>query len=252
MSVGRLNPGAGYGVRHRLKGDRVYFAAFSVVILVLIFGAFAPSYFLREMYNRPPPPPFIVLHGAMMTGWVLLLVVQAVLASIGRISWHKKLGYAGLAYAALLVPIGCIAVTISAAREVHGHTQMMIPELNVFGISLMQMFLFGGWVGAAGLFRSRADYHKRMIVLAMLSVLPNAIVRLSFNVPAFAFLQTNLDILNAWAALSFAVLAADAVRMRRLHPVFALGGLLTAAALYAAWFVSRTTIWDQFWIHSLT
>ena len=235
-----------------ILGDRVYFTGFSLVVLLLIFWAFAPSYFLREVYHRPAPPPFIIVHGAMMTGWVLLLNVQAMLASLGRFSWHMKLGYVGLIYAALLVPIGCIAVTISAAREVHGHTSFMLPELNVFGISLMQMFLFGGWVGAAGVFRLRPDYHKRLIVLATLSVLPNAIVRLSFNVPTFSFLQTNLDILNAWAVFSLAVVTIDAARMRRLHPVFALGGLLTAAALYSIWFISRTTIWDQFWIRSLS
>ncbi|HVZ92113.1 MAG TPA: hypothetical protein VG843_10715 [Rhizomicrobium sp.] len=234
------------------RGDRLYFAGLSLVILLLILWAFAPSYFLREMYHRPAPPPFIVVHGALMTGWVLLLAGQALLVSLGRMSWHGKLGNAGIIYAAFLVPIGCIAVTISAAREVHGHTKFMLPELNVFGISLVQMLLFGGWVGAAFAFRSRPDYHKRMIALATLSVLPNAVVRLSFNIPAFSFVQTNLDILNMWAVLLLAAIAIDAARTRRLHPVFALGGSLTAFALYTVWFVSRTAMWDRFWIQSFT
>ncbi|MGN6514276.1 MAG: hypothetical protein ACTHLR_00365 [Rhizomicrobium sp.] len=234
------------------RGNRIYFAGLSLIVLLLILWAFAPSYYLREIYHRPAPPPFIIFHGLLMTGWVLLLVAQAVLVSIGRVSWHMKLGYAGLIYVALLVPIGCMAVTISAAREVHAHTKFMLPELNVFGISLMQMFLFGGWVGAAFAFRSRPDYHKRFIMLAALSVLPNAIVRLSFNVPALAFVQTNLDILNVWTAFALAFIAVDAALTRRLHPVFAYGGLLTAAALYAVWFISRTAVWDHFWIQSFT
>ena len=245
MSAAELN-------RIAQRGDRLYFAGLSLVVLLVIFLAFAPTYFLREVYHRPAPPPFIIVHGALMTGWVLLLAAQAVLVSIGRISWHMKLGYAGLIYVALLVPIGCIAVTISAAREVHGHTKFMLSELNVFGISLMQMVLFGGWVAAAFAFRSRPDYHKRLIVLAALSVLPNAVVRLSFNVLELAFVQTNLDILNVWAVFSLAVIAVDVVRTRRLHPVFALGGSLTAAALYAVWFISRTAVWDHFWIQSFT
>lgn len=128
----------------------------------------------------------------------------------------------------------------------------MLPELNVLGISLMQMLLFGAWAGAAGAYRRRPDFHKRLIVLATLSLLPNAVVRLSLNVPAFDFLETNLSILNTWAAFTFVVMAVDAARTRRLHPVFALGGLATAAALYSVWFISRTTAWDQFWIRSLT
>lgn len=232
--------------------ERLYFAAFSLVILLVIFWAFAPSYYLRGLYHRPAPPPFVILHGVMMSGWVLLLLVQAALVSVGRLAWHRRLGDAGLIYAALIVPVGCMAVTISAAREVHAHSSFMLPELNVLGISLMQMLLFGGFVGAAGLLRRRPDYHKRLIVMAMLSVLPNAVVRLSFNVPAFSFLQSNLDILNAWAVFCLTVIACDVVRMRRLHPVFAIGGAVVMAALYLTWFVSRTSTWDQFWIRSLS
>lgn len=232
--------------------ERIYFAAFSFAALLLIFWAFAPSYFLRGIYHRPDPQPFIIVHGALMTGWVLLFVLQAALVSSGRRSWHMTLGVAGLAYAALLVPIGCIAVTTSAAREVHGHTDMMLPELNVLGISLMQMLLFGTFVAAAGFDRRRPDYHKRLIVIATLSVLPNAIVRLTLNVPVFSFIQTNLGILNLWAVFCFVIIAADAIRTRRLHPVFAWGGATMGAALYLTWAISRTSAWDQFWIRSLT
>jgi hypothetical protein len=234
------------------REDRLYFGAVSVVSLLLILWAFGPSYFLRSLYHQPDPPPFIIIHGALMTGWVLLFVVQTTLVSARHVSWHMKLGYAGLLYAALLVPIGCIAVTISTAREVHGHTSFMLPQLNVFGLSLMQMFLFGGYVGAAGLLRSRPDFHKRLIVMATLSVLPNAIVRLSFNVPIFSFIQTNLDILNTWAALCLAIIAVDFVRLRRLHPVFAVGGVLALVALYLTWFIGQTPAWNQFWIRSFS
>jgi hypothetical protein len=232
--------------------DRIYFTALSLFVLALIFVAFAPSYYLVSAYHRPAPPAFIIFHGALMTGWVLLLLLQAGLAAAGRMSWHLKLGDAGIIYGLLLVPIGCMAVTISAAREVHRHTDFMLSELNVLGISLMQMLLFGAFVVAAWVFRRRADYHKRLIVLATLSVLPNAIVRLSFNVPALSFLQTNLEILSFWAALLVVSICVDAMRARRLHPVFAVGGTLTLAALYASWFISRSQVWDQFWIHSLT
>lgn len=232
--------------------DRIYFTTFSLFVLALIFIAFAPSYFLASAYHRPAPPPFIVFHGALMTGWVLLLLFQAAAAAMGRMRWHLKLGDAGIAYGLLLVPIACMSVTISAAREVHGHTGFMLGELNVLGISLMQALLFGVFVVAAWMKRAKTDYHKRLIVLATLSVLPNAIVRLSLNVPAFGFLQTNFEILTLWAVICVLVIAVDALRVRRLHPVFVVGGALTLLALYASWFISRTQAWDQFWIHSLT
>jgi hypothetical protein len=235
-----------------MLSERVYFSGISLLVLILILWAFAPTYYLAGAYHKPAAPPFIILHGAMMTGWILLVFAQALLAAVGRISWHKKVGDIGFAYAALLVPIGCIAVTASAAREVHGHTGFMLGELNVLGISLMQMLLFGAFAGAAYLLRRRGDYHKRLIVLASLSVLPNAAVRLGQNVPAFGYIQTNLDILNTWAVFALSVIALDALRVRRLHPAFVVGGSMTFVALYLSWLISRTSAWDQFWIHSLT
>jgi hypothetical protein len=236
----------------RLVGDRIYFTGFSLLVLSLIFWAFAPTYFLASAYHKPAPPPFIVVHGAMMTGWILLLLAQSILAATRRISWHMKVGNFGFAYAAILVPIGCMAVTTSAAREVQGHTSFMLGELNVLGISLTQMILFGGFAGAAYLLRRRVDYHKRLVVLATLSVLPNAVVRLGQNVPAFGYIQTNLDILNTWAVFALFVIVVDALRTRRLHPAFMVGGSLVFVALYLSWLISRTPAWDQFWIHSLT
>lgn len=238
-------------MQHGLS-DRIYFTAISLAILALIAVAFAPSFYLTGIYHREPPAPFIIVHGALMTGWVMVLLAQSALAAAGRMPWHLKVGTAGIIYGVLLVPIGCVAVTISAAREVQRHTDFMLSELNVFGISLMQMLLFGGYVIAAWVLRARPNCHKRLIVLATLSVLPNAIVRLSMNVPAFGFLQTNLEILSLWTVIFLVVIAVDVVRLRRLHPVFALGTALTLVTLYASWYVSRTRAWDQFWIHSLT
>lgn len=47
----------------RVLGDRIYFTGFSLFILILIFWAFAPTYFLAGAYHKPAPPPFIVVHG---------------------------------------------------------------------------------------------------------------------------------------------------------------------------------------------
>jgi hypothetical protein len=234
------------------RTKRFYFTATSLLFLLVILWAFSPSYFLHTWYQRPAPTPFITVHGALMTGWIVLLLVQSVLVQLRRVRWHKMLGYAGVIYAAVIVPIGCIAVTISAAHEVHARTSFMLPELNVLGLSLMQMLLFGSFVAVAALLRKRPDYHKRLMILATLCILPNPIVRLSFNVSALGFLRTNFDIISAWAALVVAVIAIDTVYLRRAHPAFVLGGLGSVAALYLTWIVTRGSIWNQFWINSLS
>jgi hypothetical protein len=185
-----------------------------------------------------------------MTGWMLLFVVQSVLVAAGQTPWHRRLGYAGVVFAALLVPIGCMATLASAAREVHAHSAIVRFQLNVLGLELAQMLLFGGFVAAAAVQRRRVDWHKRLMLMATLCVLPNAIVRLSLT-PAFGFLSSNLLILHAWVVVLAAVAASDALRAGRLHTAFAIGMPLSAGVLYAALAISLSAPWDGFWMRSL-
>ena len=230
--------------------DRLYFTAAASLLTLLVIVAFTPSYFLHSLFQRPAPTPFIAFHGLLMTGWLLLLVIQTLLVVCGLHRWHKRLGYVGAAYAAFVVPIGCMATLAAAAREVHGHSRFVAFQLNVLGLELMQMALFGGFVAAATISRHRADQHKRLILMATLCIVPNAIVRLSF-LPPFAFLGSNLAILHAWTLLLLGVGTVDALRIRRLHPAYLWSMPLAVFALYSAWAVSLTASWDDFWLRSL-
>ena len=215
----------------------------------VILGAFTPSFFLRARFERPEPTPFIMLHGWLMTGWMLGFLGQSGLVALGRTGWHRRLGYAAVGLAALVVAVGCMATLASAAREVHAHGRAMPFQLNVLGLELAQMALFGGFVAAGIVWRARVDLHKRLMLLATLCVLPNAIVRLSL-LPAFSALSSNLLILDAWTAIVAALVAVDAARTRRLHRAWA-GALLAAGALYAAQALSLTPAWVSFWVRSL-
>ena len=231
-------------------GERVYFTAAAVLLAFAVIGAFVPSFFLRTAFHRPAPTPFIAAHGVLMTVWMLLFAVQSLLVAAGKTGWHRQLGYAGVVFAGLLVPIGCMATLAAAAREVHAHSAAVPVQLNVLGLELAQMSLFGGFVAAATVLRRRVDWHKRLMLMATLCLLPNAIVRLSM-MPAFAFLSSNLVIIGAWVGVLVVAAAADALRTRSVHPAFVNGMPLAAGLIYAAWALSQTPAWDSFWTRSL-
>ena len=238
-------------------GDRFYFAATSIFMALVVMAAFAPSFYLRQLLHGrvptpfPAPTPLIAFHATLMTGWILLLVIQALLVSLRRTGWHRTLGYAGFCYAALIVPTGCLATLAAAVREVHAHSNFVRFQLNVLGLELMQMALFGGFIAASIFLRAQPDRHKRLILLATLCLLPNAIVRLSFIRP-FDFLSSNFAILNTWILLLLCIVAIDAFRIRRLHPVYLYGVPTAVCALHFALAASRTDAWDRFWLASLS
>ena len=227
--------------------DRKFFPWLAVSFSLLVFAGFSPTFYMHGLFNRPLPPSALIrLHAGLMTGWVLLFLAQAFLIVAGRLSLHKQVGIAGFAYAAMIVPIGCMATLYAAQREVRAHSAFVSSQLNVLGLELAQMLLFAGLIVAGLLLRHRGDFHKRVMAMAMLCILPNAIVRLTL-LSQVEFLGSNIVILTFWAFLVLCIVGIDAYRQGRLHPAFAWSASLAIGFLYLAWLGSVTPAWDRFW-----
>jgi len=112
-------------------------------------------------------------------------------------------------------------------------------------LELTQMLLFACLVGSAVWLRNCHDWHKRLMLLDTLCILPNVVVRISFLVTRNLF-QRNIMLLSLWVLLVLVVVALDSYRRRRVHPAFGLVGLITVISLYAAYFVGLTAPWIGF------
>ncbi len=233
------------------SGDRLFFMGAAIGFALLVFAGFARTFYLHALFRMPAPSSFLEFHGAVMTGWIVLLLVQVALIWIRRTSLHRQLGLAAIAYATVMIPIGCMATLGAAQREVRAHSPAQLSQLNVLGLELTQLLLFAGFFGAGIWFRRRADLHKRLMVLATLCILPNAIVRLTL-LTQDEFLTTNFGIIGVWALFVLCVVVIDTLRNRRLYPAFGWGAFIAVAALYLSWMGSRTAVWDQFWTRTLS
>jgi hypothetical protein len=234
------------GVNPRFRRtDRWLFVGVAAAIVVFVFAGFSPTFYLHQLFGQPAPTPFFVFHGLLMSGWVLLLLVQTTLIARGRAIWHRRLGIFGACYAGLIVVVGCAATLIAAAREVRAHSAYVASQLDVLSLELTQMLLFACLVGSAVWFRYRRDWHNRLMLLATLCILPNVIVRLSLRT-TIALLQQNITLLSMWSLLVLAVVGLDAWRLRRLHPVSGFAGAMAIASLYAAYFIGLTQPWMRF------
>ena len=131
-----------------------------------------------------------------------------------------------LGYSVVVVMFGCYTILADIAR--HSRGADLGVQLETFvafdGTSLL---VFGGVVATALYLRKRPEIHRRLMLVAMIALLPPAYGRLVANVTHehVAVVVLSLMILSA---LSFASL--DAWRHGRLHPAFLWGG---AAVLIA-------------------
>ena len=151
--------------------SRYFFVSMAVVLLVIVAGGFARSFYFRSAMHPgrvvQPLPGYIVVHGVVLTLWFLLFLVQTLLVSSGRVRLHRSLGVAGAALAAVLVPISMLVVVRSVVRE---------TALVVFG-DMALMVLFAALIIAAIRYRQRPEVHKRLMLVASISIVAPAIAR---------------------------------------------------------------------------
>ncbi len=223
----------------RRSPDRLLFTGAALVAALVVFTGFSRSYYLKAFFDSPALPSLLVhLHGIVMTLWFALFLVQARLIATHRTQLHRKLGLAGIGLAVLVVVVGCFTAIVAAKA---GRAPPGPPPLVFLAIPLGDMVVFAILFTLAIQFRRLPDFHKRLMLLASLSMLTAAIAR--FPIPASAGLPLFFGLMDA---LLLACIAFDTIRNRRLHPAFGWGFLLVFLSQGARLAGAGTPQWQQF------
>ena len=237
---GRAN--RSYGAEQRKARDSFYTWA-AIAVAFIVFAGFARTYYLKELFGTRSLPLLLHIHGMVMTLWFVLFLVQVRLVAAHRIDIHRRLGVIGALLALFIVAVG--ATTIIVRAKVHFRPGRSLAGL-AFQLSIL--LIFAALVAAAILFRRRSNFHKRLMLLASVSILMPAIVRIPLR-----FIQTNA--LVSFGLLDLCVLAPvafDTIKNRRLHPAFGWGALLIVASQPLSFLFGATHVWTRFGAWLLT
>jgi hypothetical protein len=234
-------------VRSQRRFDRRLYLGASLIFFALVFWTFARTFYLQRFFGTPPLSALLHIHGAVMSGWVLLLVLQTGLIAAHRVRWHRRLGVFGAVWAALLVIVGSFTTLHAAAREVRGHTDFAASQVIITSLDLLQMLFFAGFVAIAIWQRHRPDYHKRLMLLTIACMLPDALARLPVSFMAGATeVDLNLRIMVGLDLFIIICVGLDTLWHRRLHPAFGWGALLFVGAFHLALFSTQSRAWIAF------
>ena len=244
VGEGRTAARAGLGNRRR---ERLFYTGMAVAFVVTVFAGFARTYYLRPYFGTPALTPLLHLHGLVFTSWLALLLTQTALVASNRTGIHRRLGVAGAVLAVLMVVVGC-ATAIIRAKIVEVPPDAPSP-LVFLTIPLGDMLVFAILVGAGFYFRRRVDVHKRLMLLATISILPAATARLPF-----AFIQQVGPLAFFGLADLFIVvcLLYDLLARGRLHRANIWGGLLIVVSHPLRLLIGQTQAWLTFasWLTS--
>jgi hypothetical protein len=190
-----------------------------------VFAGFARTYYLPLFSGGPtvtiaglPFAPVVHIHGALFTGWVLLFIAQTALVAQRRIAVHRKLGIAGAMLAAAMLTSGA-AIRIWEARLLSGRN--LAASLPSLALGISDMLMFATFVAAALAWRRNKEAHKRLMLLAYVSILNAAIARIPGMPSQSAAIA--LTLLPIGAGMAY-----DYLSRRRVHKVYLLGGTMFA------------------------
>ena len=232
---------AGYAGITSRRRERMFYTGMAVMFVLTVFAGFARTYYLRTYFGATPLMPLLHLHGLVFTSWLVLFLIQNILVAANRTPVHRRLGIVGAGIAVLMVLIGVLTAIIRAKQgmALAGDNSPLAFLVIPFG----DMLLFSSLVGAGFYFRRRADVHKRLMLLATVSILPAATARLPF-----AFIQQvgPLAFFGLADLFIVACLFYDLMTRRRIHRATVWGGLLIVASQPLRLVIGSTQAWITF------
>jgi hypothetical protein len=147
---------------------------FWMVLLMafFVFGGFGMTYWYPLAAGTfRPAPPVVHLHGLTYFSWMVLLVTQASLVNVRNVALHRSLGMFGIALAMAVIIMGALITILGASRSsgaaAHG---IYLGITAVTGFALLFTLAMRN--------TRKPEIHRRLILLAMLPLLPPGIHRL--------------------------------------------------------------------------
>jgi hypothetical protein len=223
--------------------ERTFAALVTMAILAVVLIGFSRSFFLRPLYAGPPDwaakEPIFYFHAAVFAAWFGLLGVQVALIRVRNVSLHRKLGYAGAVIGLLVVVAGTYA-SLRAANRPGGFIGVPLPPDQFLTVPLLGMALFGAFVALGVMWRRQAARHKRMMLLAGISLMGAPVARITSMIAPLSFppLETTV-----YLVLIGLLLLWDAMTERRLRADSLVGGVAIVGLNAAALPFGATALW---------
>jgi hypothetical protein len=245
-ATGEIEPTTG-SVRqveaHRSVHSRFYLGMSSALLLIVLLG-FAPTLYLRAFFAVPAIPVSVWVHGLVLTAWFVAFFLQTTLVAVRRTDIHRRLGWvlAGLGVAVLATST---AVTLNMVpRRVASGMDIEARIARFSGIvwaDFAALLAFPIFLSTAIALRRRPEVHKRLMLLASVSLVQPALARIFLRWPVFAGLDDILWGLVSQLLFVLALGLYDLVSRNRVHPVTLLGGSFFMGTMLVSLYVIATS-----------
>jgi hypothetical protein len=229
---------------------RYFYFYMALACIAVAFLGFAPTYWVPMASGKVPPMPVVHFHGLLFFAWTLYFAFQSWLAASGQVARHRTIGMIGVSLATAMTIFGfLVAVNVMKRSAAAG----LANEGIAFAIVPLSGIAFFAVVFTLAIANvRRPEIHKRLMLLAGISLLDAAVARwfLTFLAPPGPLGPPPVPVTIAPALVAYLLLVAAIVfdwRTRgRPHPVYVYGGIALVAVKLLNWPISTTPLWHSF------
>lgn len=218
------------------------------VFVLIAFGGFVPTYWMRLANGSLHVPPIVHVHGFLLFTWTLFYFLQTMWIASGRKVSHKAWGLAGISLFTLLIcSIIATRITMLKLDDARGLGDESRRFSAVVFVALPLMI---GLFAAAIANVRKPEVHKRLMYVLMAGMMTPAIARVFLTLlappgaadgppPPFVAVPPGLV-----ACLLIVVAIVYDWRVRgRPHKAYLIGGVLTLLEVLLVVPVSGTHAW---------
>jgi hypothetical protein len=229
----------------RVKAE-FFYVYMALTCLAVAFLGFAPTYWMPVASGTFRANPIVHIHGLVFFAWTIFFVYQTWLAASGRLARHRAVGLIGVSFATAMTIFGTL-VAINMMKSATaggfadaGKTFALVPLAGIAFFAVVVAFAIGNV--------RRPEWHKRLMLLATISLLEAAVARWYFvfvlppGPPGPPTVMATVPPAMLGCALLVIAMVRDWRVRGRPHPAY-LVGLVALVALKAAELPLSETSW---------
>ena len=198
------------GVKRIDLWGRWFYFCMSLLVAVVVVLGFSRTVGPRLIHAPSAPPIILYFHAVLFSTWVAFFITQSTLVRTRNVKIHRKLGWFGLVLGIAIPIVGITtAIVMTRLRIREGVTDaaafMIVPFFDILAFSVT--------FGLAFYWRTRPEFHRRLMLIATCALTAAAFGRLMPH-PWF---YAGVD------ALILLAVVRDLVVTKRVHPVYLYG-----------------------------
>ena len=229
-------------------GDLYSWTALGCVLTA--FLGFIPTFWMPLAAGTFTANPVVFMHGIGFFIWTLFALVQTSLVPAGLVTLHRSVGLAGISFATVLTVLGLLAALNSLESGIAAHQAAGAEAFLIVPLTVIVPFAVLFSLAIANI--RRPEFHKRLMLLATISVLnaPAArpLIAWVYRLPPTDQLPVWIDVPACYLSYLLIVpaLIYDWRKLGRLHPVYLIAVPILLIIPLAVMPISDTAAWHSF------